>query len=119
VRRGGDPDPADQGNVNSKEVKKLVEDFALEADPAAKWGDRRQEIVFIGIGMKERKIEELMDTCLLTDEEMLLYQSQVSVCACVRVRACVCASGSRSLSLSCSLARSPPRCLDVSMLPTR
>ena len=26
--------------------------------------------------MKEEKIEELMDTCLLTDEEMILYQTQ-------------------------------------------
>jgi len=66
----------DQGKGTSKEVRRIVADFAPEADAAAKWGDRRQEIVFIGIGMKEDKIEALLDTCLLTDEEMLLYQSQ-------------------------------------------
>ena len=57
-------------------MKRIVDDFAPQADAAAKWGDRRQEIVFIGIGMKEDKIEELLDTCLLSDQEMLLYQSQ-------------------------------------------
>ena len=66
----------DQGKTESKEVKRIVDDFAPQADAAAKWGDRRQEVVFIGIGMKEDKIEELLDTCLLSDQEMLLYQSQ-------------------------------------------
>jgi hypothetical protein len=66
----------DQGKATSKEVRRIVADFAPEADAAAKWGDRRQELVLIGIGMKEDKIEDLLDTCLLTDEEMLLYQSQ-------------------------------------------
>ena len=34
--------------------------------------DRRQEIVFIGHRMKRDNIQELMDKCLLTDEEMAL-----------------------------------------------
>ena len=57
----------------------------MQADPAAKWGDRRQEFVFIGIGMKEDKIEELMDKCLLTDEEMVLYQVGLSVVCILRI----------------------------------
>ena len=34
--------------------------------------DRRQEIVFIGHRMKEAAIQDLLDKCLLTEEEMAL-----------------------------------------------
>jgi len=36
------------------------------------YGDRRQEIVFIGHGMKRDVIRKLLDDCLLNDEEMAL-----------------------------------------------
>jgi G3E family GTPase len=34
------------------------------------WGDRRQEIVLIGVGMDEAALRLDLDTCLLTDAEM-------------------------------------------------
>ena len=46
----------------------------IRKEDGSEWehGDRRQEIVFIGHGMKRDNIQELFDKCLLTDEEMLL-----------------------------------------------
>lgn len=34
------------------------------------WGDRRQDLVFIGMGMDEAALKSRFDACLLTDEEM-------------------------------------------------
>ncbi len=46
----------------------------------AKWvegvGDRRQEIVFIGIGMDQAAITQSLDACQLTDDEMELGEAQ-------------------------------------------
>lgn len=46
---------------------------SILADFVVKYGDRRQEIVFIGIGMDQPAIEAALDVCLLSDEELLAY----------------------------------------------
>jgi len=38
----------------------------------APYGDRRQEIVFIGQDLKHEKIQKTLDSCLLTDEQMAM-----------------------------------------------
>ncbi len=47
-----------------------TEKKALRKNFVEPWGDRRQEIVFIGIDMKADKVQEFLDECLLTDEEL-------------------------------------------------
>jgi|TARA_B110000003_G_scaffold227065_1_gene228236 hypothetical protein len=41
------------------------------------YGDCRQEIVFIGIDMDEPAIRDTMNSCLLNDEEMELFRTNV------------------------------------------
>ena len=50
----------------------VMEDMKNEAGELYEYKDRRQEIVFIGHRMRRDNIQELMDSCLLTDEEMAL-----------------------------------------------
>ena len=44
----------------------------LKKDSGEKWpyADRRQELVFIGHGLKHKTVQEMLDNCLLDDEEM-------------------------------------------------
>ena len=51
----------------------LKEDFVTE-----EFGDRRQEIVFIGIGMNEEAIRQSLDDCLVTERGMKRYREYLS-----------------------------------------
>ncbi|MBS2012893.1 MAG: zinc metallochaperone GTPase ZigA [Deltaproteobacteria bacterium] len=42
----------------------------IEADLVEPWGDRRQELVFIGDAMDQARIRHALDACLLSDAEM-------------------------------------------------
>ena len=50
---------------------------AILKDFEGKWGDRRQELVFIGQKMREggrERIQATMDACLLDDEEFRAWE---------------------------------------------
>jgi G3E family GTPase len=47
------------------------EDFVSE-----EFGDRRQEIVFIGVGLKEEEITKALNQCLLTEKGMERYRQE-------------------------------------------
>jgi G3E family GTPase len=44
----------------------------VRADFQGKYGDRRQELVFIGKDMSREAIEKMLDDCLLTEEEFAM-----------------------------------------------
>jgi G3E family GTPase len=49
-----------------------AEKTKLRKNWAGDWGDRRQELVFIGQGLKHKEIQQLLDSCLLSDDEMAM-----------------------------------------------
>ena len=45
-------------------------------DFSGRHGDRKQEIVFIGIKLDRKDVEAKLDACLLTDDEMKEYDQE-------------------------------------------
>ena len=61
--------PEEQWPSPSQDVTDLI-----KKDFEGEWGDRRQEIVFIGEGIDVKAITELFDGCLLDDAEMKKWE---------------------------------------------
>ncbi|KAI4741046.1 cobW-domain-containing protein [Aureobasidium sp. EXF-12298] len=61
--------PEEQWPSPSQDVTDLI-----KKDFEGQWGDRRQEIVFIGEGIDVKAITELFDGCLLDDAEMKKWE---------------------------------------------
>jgi hypothetical protein len=51
---------------------------AIEADFTGNWGDRRQELVFIGEKIDITAVTEAFDECLLTAPEMRRWERTMS-----------------------------------------
>jgi hypothetical protein len=84
------------GNTGVSEAAHDTKPSGLGEDLGAEFGDRRQELVFIGYfrkpadaedgdtsqgvagGNPETRIRKLLDSCLLTDRELVYYRKQQS-----------------------------------------
>ncbi|RSL93584.1 hypothetical protein CEP52_013172 [Fusarium oligoseptatum] len=63
--------PPEEYTTGDRHVDRLVQhDIAKGGE----WGDRRQELVFIGENLNHQGLRDVLDTCLLTDEEFDKWQ---------------------------------------------
>lgn len=67
--------PQDEWPTNPEICKAIVKDFD------GRWGDRRQEIVFIGQQMRsggEQRLRKRLDACLVNDEELRFWEEAMA-----------------------------------------
>merc|ERR1712029_1007270 len=55
---------------DSPSAELILKDMQQSNGEEWKYADRRQELVFIGQGLKHETIQKILDQCLLNDEEM-------------------------------------------------
>ena len=55
--------PEEEWPDDEELISEILSNFSGE------YGDRRQELVFIGQGLDHHRVEEILDCCLLTDHE--------------------------------------------------
>jgi G3E family GTPase len=72
------------GTISKEQMRKYFKDDMEEHDRMLKedfvseeFGDRRQEIVFIGVALNEEEIKHALDQCLLTEKGMDRYRQEL------------------------------------------
>ena len=59
---------------NMEEYERIIREDFIEG---SEWGDRRQEIVFIGASLDEKRITQTLDSCLCTEEQVAEYKQGI------------------------------------------